>query len=379
MHYTENLIIGAGPAGLALAGCLARDHVSYTLIERTQQVAPAWHHHYDRLHLHTVKELSHLPHKPFPADYPQYVPRRLFAEYCEAYAREFQIKPHFGHEAQEVRREGDHWRVTTREGIVYQAERVVVATGFNRRPYRPGWPGMADFAGQILHSRDYQSGKPFAGQRVLVIGMGNTGAEIAADLFEQGATPSISVRSAVNVVLRDPFGRPVQKTALMLAKLPHWLGDRLGRLSVSLTVGDLRPYGLGRPRLAPAQQLRELGQTPVIDVGTLPLIKQGKVKVLPEVQRFTPPGVVCGGEEHAFDSVILATGYRAAIEEFLVDTTGVFNEKGIPRHWRVPEQPGLFFLGYDCYTAGGLLYVIRRDAQKIAAAIAQEKKIRVSH
>ncbi len=378
MHITENLIIGAGPAGLAMAGCFTRAHLPYTLIERSQQVAPAWHHHYDRLHLHTVKELSHLPHKPFPEDYPQYVPRHLVAEYCEAYAREFQIKPHFGHEAQRIEPQPGHWTVTTTQGIVYQAQRVIVCTGFNRKVNRPTWPGEADFQGKIIHSRSYRNGAAFTGQRVLVIGMGNTGAELAADLYEHGAQPSISVRSPVNIVLRDPLGRPVQKTALMLAKLPPWLGDALGRFTARLTVGNLEPYGLKKSPLAPGQQLRETGQTPVIDVGTLPLIKTGKVKVLPAVQRFTPRGVVCEGQEHDFDVVVLATGYRPALADLLAHSDDLFDPRGYPKHWQAQGQPGLYFLGFDGYTAGGLLYVIRRDAPIITDHIARVRQTAAS-
>lgn len=369
MHYTENLIIGAGPGGLAVAGCFTRDHLSYMMIEQTQQVAHSWHHHYDRLHLHTVKELSYLPYKPYPSDFPKYISRHQFAEYCDAYAREFQIKPHFGQEASSIRREGDHWQVDTTDGNHYRVDRVIIATGFNRKPYSPRWSGMDDYQGTLIHSREYQSGADFRGKKVLVVGMGNTGAEIAADLAEQGAMPSISVRGPVNVLLRDPFGRPVQKTAIMLAKLPNWLGDGIGRLTTAITVGNLEKYGLGKPKMAPSEQLRVLGQTPVIDVGTLPLIKQGKIKVLPEVQAFTTKGVRCNSEVYGFDAVILATGYRAAIEDFLEDTSGVFDERGVPRGWKVPQQPGLYFVGYDCYTPGGLLYVIRRDAMKVAAEI----------
>ncbi len=366
MHLTENLIIGGGPAGLAVAGSFTKAHIPYTLVEASQQVAHAWHHHYDRLHLHTVKELSHLPHKPFPADYPQYVPRHLVAEYMDNYAREMQIKPHYGQEVSRVERADQGWRVETLQGTVYQAQRVIVATGFNRRPHQPQWPGMESYQGQLIHSRAYRRGQDFKDKKVLVVGMGNTGAEIAADLAEQGARSALSVRGPVNVILRDPIGRPVQKTAIMLAKLPNWLGDALGKLTARLTVGDLSAYGIETPNMAPAAQLRITGKTPVIDVGTVDLIKSGKIKVFPEIQQFHAQGVTFGNDQSEdFDAVVLATGYKAAIEEFLVDTQGIFDHNGVPKSWQIAEQPDLFFIGYDCYTAGGLLYVIRRDAERL--------------
>jgi cation diffusion facilitator CzcD-associated flavoprotein CzcO len=365
------LIIGAGPAGLAMAARLSRLGLPYVLLEQTQQVAPAWQQHYERLHLHTTKELSFLPFIPFPDSYPRYVSRAQVVEYLEAYAEKMGIKPVFGQEVQRVTRLADgQWEVHTAQEETFLGGQVVICTGFNRRPHEPTWPDQNKFQGEILHSRYYKNGAPFAGKRVLVVGMGNTGAEIAVDLYEQGAQPFLSVRSPVNIVMRDPFGRPVQKTALMLAKLPPWLGDTLGTVTSRLTVGNLKPYGIERPSLSPSKQLRVTGKTPVIDVGAVPLIKQRKVKVLPGISRFTPEGVVFSdGQQLPFDGVVLATGYRAAIEEFLVDVTGIFNEHGTPRHWQIDEQPGLFFLGFDAYVPGGLLYVIRNDSEKIAEAI----------
>jgi cation diffusion facilitator CzcD-associated flavoprotein CzcO len=117
--------------------------------------------------------------------------------------------------------------------------------------------GEARFGGRVLHSREYLDAAPFAGQRVLVVGLGNTGAEIALDLCEQGVQVALSVRSPVNIVHRDVLGRPTQRTSLMLARLPARLGDALGALLRDLTVGDLSRFGLRTAARSPLAQLRE--------------------------------------------------------------------------------------------------------------------------
>ncbi len=114
-------------------------------------------------------------------------------------------------------------------GRAFTANHVVVATGANRRPVMPALPGQDGFHGRVLHSRSYRNAAPFAGQRVLVVGMGNTGAEIALDLTEHGVRTALSVRSPVNIVRRDVWGRPTQLSSLLLARLPPMLGDALAK------------------------------------------------------------------------------------------------------------------------------------------------------
>lgn len=369
----ENLIVGAGPAGLAMAGQFHHAGLPYLLLEKAATIGSSWRNHYERLHLHTTKDLSYLPHLPFPAHYPQYVPRQLVVDYLDAYVQQMQIKAECGVEITAIQKTDQHWLCSTQSGDRYRARHVVVATGFNRVPVVPSWPGMADFGATILHSRDYRSGKVFAGKKVLVIGMGNTGAELAIDLHEQGAQSFISVRGPVNIVLRDLkfTGRSTQETAILLAKLPVWLGDIIATQVSKLTVGDLRPFGIERPAIPPSRQLRELGKTPVIDVGTVNLIRKGHIQVLPDVSGFLPGKVRFADDRSLpFDAVVLATGYRSQVGDFIEDTTGIFNDFGVPAAVQFPAQhPGLYFLGFDAYSVGGLLRTIRLGSQAILEAI----------
>ena len=157
------------------------------MIEKSDRVGDSWHRHYERLHLHTVKQLSHLPGLEFPAEYPRYVPRRQLADYYAQYARNFSIEPLFGEEAKTVQRSDGRWRTTTGTGLEIFSDNVVIATGLNQVPFRPSYPGAERFTGRLIHSKEYRDPAPFAGDVVLVVGMGNTGAEIALDLRDAGA------------------------------------------------------------------------------------------------------------------------------------------------------------------------------------------------
>ena len=147
MSLIDTLIIGAGPAGLAVAAHLRKRGIQFHIVERSQRAGNAWFEHYDRLHLHTVKELSHLPFLPFPEDYPRYVPKHLVADYLKKYAKTFEIHPEFETEVEQLQRAGDHWKVHTKDKV-YQAKKVVVATGVNRIPFEPHFPGEENFEGE---------------------------------------------------------------------------------------------------------------------------------------------------------------------------------------------------------------------------------------
>ena len=362
---TNVVIVGAGPAGLAVAACLKQAGQDFIILEKASEVAPAWRRHYRRLHLHTVKSFSSLPFVPFPKSHPRYVPREKVVAYLDAYAERFGLEPRFGVTVKSVRREGGRLMVQTDAGL-FNARKVVVATGNNAQPITPAFPGIEAFKGKVLHSAAYTEAAPYVGKDVLVIGMGNTGAEIALDLAESGARPTISVRKGVHIVPRQLFGVPIQMVGIASRPMPQALNDWMFPKILDLALGRLERYGIVRPRQGILQGI-DAGRIPVIDVGTVAAIKVGRIGIAPDIASFTGDGVkFADGVEKKFDAAIFATGYRPAYDGFLPaevrpDKSGV--------NARATEL-GVYLVGfYNPVT--GLLREIGIEAQAVAKDIAR--------
>ncbi|MBZ9841146.1 flavin-containing monooxygenase [Mesorhizobium sp. CA5] len=362
---TNVVIVGAGPAGLAVAACLKQAGQDFIILERANEVAPAWRRHYRRLHLHTVKSFSSLPFVPFPKSHPRYVPREKVVAYLGAYAGRFGLRPRFGVTVKSVSREGERLLVQTDAGL-FNARKVVVATGNNAEPITPNFPGIEAFKGKVLHSAAYTEAAPYVGKDVLVVGMGNTGAEIALDLAESGARPTISVRKGVHIVPRQLFGVPIQMVGIASRPMPQALNDWVFPKILDLALGRLERYGIVRPRQGIMQGI-EAGRIPVIDVGTVAAIKAGRIGIAPDIASFTGDGVkFADGVEKKFDAAIFATGYRPAYDGFLPaelrpDKSGV--------NARATEL-GVYLVGfYNPVT--GLLREIGIEAQAVAKDIAR--------
>lgn len=370
----EVVIVGAGPAGLAVAASLRPHGIPFLILEQAAEVGSRWRQHYERLHLHTAKETSALPYMPFPADYPRYVSRQQFIDYLVAYANHFQLAPRFNQTVTSVQRVGDVWETQTADGC-YRSRVVVLATGFNRVPYSPTWSGQDQFKGVILHSSQYKNGAAFRGQKALVIGFGNSGAEIAVDLFENGAITNIAVRSPVNVVSRDTLGIiPSQWLSILFNPLPAWLADSINAPIVRLKFGNLRDYGLQKLPYGAITEIRTKAQIPVIDPGIMHLIKQKQVAIRPGVDHFMEHSVVfTDGSAEALDVVILATGYRTQLADMLPKEYPLLDKDGHPLTSGTPTAaPGLYFCGLH-NSAVGLLYKISRESRLITRHIIHDR------
>jgi indole-3-pyruvate monooxygenase len=371
MTNTKTLIIGAGPAGLAMAGRFTQMNQPYILLEKSDKIAIAWHQHYERLHLHTDKRHSALPHLPFSEELPTYLSRLELIDYYEKYCKTFNIKPLFNQEVVSVKKENGQWHSLTSVGDTFISENVVVCTGYNRVAIQPNWVGFKDFEGVKIHSQNYKNAKGFEMQNVLVVGMGNTGAEIALDLVENGAKSSIVVRSPMNIIKRDFMGKPAQRLAIFLSKFPNWVYDAVGLFFRKIAIGDLSKYGIQSPQYAPSKQLREYAKVPVIDIGTVEQIKKGNIKILPDIQHFTQKSVVFqDGQVLPFDAVILATGYKAQIEDFIDNPEPLLNDRRYPKGLWVEEKSynGLYFLGFQV-PISGILRQIDIDSKTIIERI----------
>ena len=368
------LIVGGGPAGLASAAALGRRGVAATVLEAGPSVGTSWRAHYDRLHLHTVRSLSALPGRPIPAAMGRWVARADLVRYLEDYARAEGLAVETGVRVLRVDRGGGAgWRLETGAGP-REAPVVVMATGYNRDPVLPPWPGREGFRGELIHSSEYRNAGPYRGRSVLVVGSGNSGAEIAADLVEGGASRVlVSIRTPPNIQRREFLGIPTQVLGIVLGGLPSRVVDPVSLALQRVAIGDLRPYGLAPPARGVFSRIREDAQIPLIDVGFLEHLRARRIEVVGEVRGFDGPAVlVAGGRRLEVDAVVAATGFSRALEP-LVGHLGVLDRAGRPLAHAgetAPGAPGLHFCGYR-NAPGGLLRQIRIDAEAIAAQVAR--------
>ena len=357
------VVVGAGPAGLAVSACLRGADVEHALLEREPAVATSWRRHYDRLHLHTDRRRSILPGASFPPGTPRYPSRDQVIAYLERYAAEHAAPPRLGEEVRSARREADAWAVETTRGA-FRARHLVVATGVNGEPIEPSWPGLEGFPGEVLHSARYRNGAAWRDRDVLVVGLGNSGGEIAIDLHEHGARPALSVRGPVSVIPRDVLGVPVLALAVPLARLPPRVADLLARPLIRLTLGDPARAGLARPSTGPMEQIARRARIPLIDVGTLGLLRTGAVRLFPGLERFDGAEArFVDGRAARFDAVVLATGYRPRLDFLAGAPSPGASEARAQR---------LHYCGFDV-VATGMLRQIAIEARAIARRVTADR------
>ncbi|MFE3514670.1 flavin-containing monooxygenase [Streptomyces sp. NPDC059166] len=367
-------VIGGGPGGLAAAAALRERGVRAVVLERSGQVGSSWRGHYDRLHLHTIRRWSALPGLAMPRRFGRWVSRDDMVRYLEKYAEHHELEVVTGVEVSRVDRtaDGTGWQLSATGGRVLTGRAVVVATGFNHTPRLPALPGREDFTGELTHASRYRNPAPYAGKDVLVVGVGNTGAEIAVDLAEGGASRvRIAVRTVPHIVRRSTAGWPAQATAVLVRRLPVRLVDRAARLMCRISVPDLAEHGLPRPETGLYSRVRE-GAIPVQDVGLIDAVRRGRVVPVAAVASFDRDAVVLtDGTRITPDAVIAATGYERALEG-LVGHLGVLDGRGRPvaHGARTPDgAPGLYFTGFT-NPISGMLREIALDARRIAGKVA---------
>lgn len=387
-EYFDVAVIGAGPAGLATSRELARRRVRHVVLERGDRVGHSWANLYESLVLHTGKHMSALPGLRLPPSAPLFVPRGEFVRYLTDYAGRFQLPVRTEWRVTSVERltgEESRWRVSaeTRNGPAeIECRAIVIATGIIANPRAPAIPGADEFeraGGRLLHAVEYRAPQAFFGKRVLVVGAGNSGGEIASELARMGnangnvTEVTIAVRSGANVVPREILGIPVQYLARYIGKLPRKAREAVVRLVGRIVEKRRGPPVLPRPAHGP------LDAIPLIGFHLVDAIRAGLVRVRGGIDRLTRTGAVfidgITPAELAFDVVILATGYRAALaplgQLIRVDAKGF-----ALRRDRVEsaDHDDLYFVGHN-YDATGGLFNIARDARIVAERIAESDAI----
>lgn len=370
MPETGVLIIGGGASGLSTAGALNQAGMGSTILDSGENIGQSWEQRYERLHLHTIRSFSGMAHFPIPHTYPKYLSKDQYASYLREYAAHFDLNIKSGTLVKRVRQsrwDGSAGWVAETGDETWHARVVVVATGQFGQPFHPDWPGLAQFGGITLHSSKFHTGRAFQHQRVLVIGAGNSGMEIVTDLIEQGASKvCISIRTGPPVVPRDFLGIPVQMFGILMDAFPPALSDKVGEALSRLALGNLHRYGLPSQGWHPFASHR----TPVIDVGFVSKIKEGKVNVRPAVRSFTSTGVMYQDNyEEPFDAVIHATGFQTGLKQ-LLEQDRLVDQYGIPcfPSGTPTAYPGLYFMGYFD-SLRGFLYESNLASRRLAQVI----------
>ena len=371
MRKLDAIIVGAGPAGLACAATMCAAGLDVTICEKADSVGSVWRRHYDRLHLHTDRGHSGLPGMAMPRSYPLYPSRMQVVEYLESYAARFDIRPVFNTAVASIRRDDMLWSADTNQGVI-AAPVAVIATGIADAPYRASWPGSELYQGAVVHSSDYRNPTPYLGKRVLVVGFGNSGGEIALDLASAGVEVALAVRSAIQVLPRDLLGLPILTWAVLYQHLPARLVDAINAPILRLAVGSIEKLGLRRAAKGPRRMIEEDGRVPLIDVGTLDKIRGGSIRICAGIDRLVPDGVVfADATSGKFDAIILATGFRPDLHRLIPDEQGVFDRHGMPRVTGRPSSAaGLYFCG-QIASPTGQLREIGIEARRIAGSAKQ--------
>jgi putative flavoprotein involved in K+ transport len=365
------LVCGAGASGLSSAALLTKAGFRCRVLERTPHVAASWRARYDGLRLNTLGWMSTLPGYHVGPRARHFPSRDEWVDYLERYAERHRLRIEFDTEALRIDRDAERWRVDTSHGVL-TARRVIIATGYDRIPSMPDWPGRETYARELIHSANFQNADPYRGRDVLIVGPNVTGSELAYFVSAGGAARTrVAVRTPPNITRRCRFGLPLNPAAVVLNRLPAAIGDRAAALSQRIMFGDLSPYGLPRPEMGLVSTNRKRHQGPVVDDGFVDAVKRGDIEIVASVERFDRDDVILAdGDRIQPDAVIAATGYRRGLEP-LVGHLAILNDRGVPTFQGADTHPGasgLHFVGYETRLYGQLRG-IRLEARSVARAL----------
>lgn len=312
MTVAKYCIIGAGAAGLAALKTLTDDGFKVDCYEKSDRVGGHWHTDYEALHLITPRDSSGFEGFPMPADYPVYPSRDQVRDYIDSYADAFSLRDHiqFGAEVDAVAprdaRGAAGWTVTLKTGAKIDYDAVIVANGHLWDPY---FPEVADaYTGKSLHSGRYKNTQDIEG-RVLVVGFGNSGCDLAVDAAQSRLDVSIAVRRGQVFQPKTLMGRPRAELPF-LAQLPAELQTMIANTLVAISKGTYADYpGLPEPETYDLDK-----QPPVVNDLLLYWIQHGRIKVRPGIQSISGKEVTFSdGRVESYDTILWATGFNATL------------------------------------------------------------------
>lgn len=303
-------IIGAGAGGLSMARALKRHGIDYDHVERHSDVGGVWDQQtpgspmYDSAHMISSKTNSAFKDFPMPADYPDYPGHKLILKYLRSFADAFDLKKNIRFEttAESAVKEGDRWTVKFSDSTEGRYDGVIAATGLAWHARMPDYPG--EFTGEMIHSSKYRSLDIFKEKRVLVIGAGNSGTDIASDAARVASKAFLSMRRAYHFIPKHIFGMPADVFAITGSMLPMRLQQYVFAIVLRLLNGDLTRHGLKKPNHLP------LSSHPIVNTAALLAMSHGDLTPKDDVERFEGKTVVFkDGSSEEIDLIVAATGY----------------------------------------------------------------------
>jgi cation diffusion facilitator CzcD-associated flavoprotein CzcO len=365
------VVIGAGPSGLAVARELRHRHgISALVIDKAAAPAVSWRNRYDNFRLNTNGFLSHLPGQRIPLTAGRWPTKEDMVRYFDRYVRQQDITLALGCEVNRINRSANGWLVGTSSGEI-RTPAVVLATGKYRTPVVPPWPGLGEFTGELVHSGDFRNAWPFASRDVLVVGAGNSAADIAVQLAEDGArkvwlavrTPPHLVRRAIGPVPSDIFLE-------LFARVPARVVDPVIAQLNRLLFGDLSVYGFHRPPLGLKATVEQRGRIPTLADELVAAVRSGRVEVVAAVSAVESNRVILDdGTAVKPEVIVAATGFSTDLDG-LVGHLGVLDEDGDPHGGFASHLgDGMFAIGYGI-PPNGPLRAIRLAATPLAGQVA---------
>lgn len=308
------VIVGAGPAGMSLARAFERFSVPFVVLERHPDVGGIWNAAhpgspiYRSAHFISSRSQSGYLGFPMPEHYPDYPSAAQILAYHRAFVEAYDLRRHvrFGCAVRSARPNGAHWQVELEGGETLDAAGVICANGTNWDPILPKWPG--NFDGEIRHAVSYSDPAEFRGKRVLIVGAGNSGCDIACDAAQNADAAFISLRRGYHFIPKHVFGMPADEFAARGPKLPMWLAQRIFGAVLKVLVGDLSKLGLPKP------DHRVFESHPIVNDQLLHHLRHGDISARGDIERLDGEEVVFrDGRRESVDLIIAATGYKHSI------------------------------------------------------------------
>ena len=349
-------IIGAGPSGItAIKNLQEQGLTNITVFEKNDQIGGNWVYDeqndhssvYETTHIISSKRWSQFDDFPMPDDYADYPSHYQLLAYFNAYAAHFELNQYirFNTQVLKVNQLDKHqWQVSYKdEQGTHEAvyDYLLVANGHHWNPYLPEYPGKFD--GELIHSHQYKKAASFKDKRVLVVGGGNSGCDIAVETSRVSASTYISMRRGYHIFPKFIFGKPTEVALAKIQWIPAVLRQKFINLVVRGLQGRYPKYQLMKPDCGP------LEIHPTINSELLYFIRHGKIKTSPGIERFSGDTVYfTDGKSAEFDSVIFATGYKISFPFFAQEERLNFsNATQVPLYRKMmhPDFESLYFIG----------------------------------